>query len=228
VSTLPVGASHHELFRMKRAAAVAALAALAFLLWSVWDREAVVSWMQHARPLPFFAVMAILPAFGVPFTPFFILAGASFGDRVGLLGSGLALASNLVLCFWIARSGLRPRLLSLLRRFGYELPDFGGDGKDAVRFALMVKLAPGIPAFVKTYGLGVAGVPFRLYFAASMLITGAYAVLLVVLGESLLEHDLRRTLVAGGALVVALAVAFWALRRGRDRTDGRIRRRLDA
>jgi hypothetical protein len=34
----------------------------------------------------------------------------------------------------------------------------------------MVKLAPGIPQFVKHYGLGVAGVPFGLYLGASMLI----------------------------------------------------------
>jgi uncharacterized membrane protein YdjX (TVP38/TMEM64 family) len=197
--------------------AVATLAALAVLLWLVWDREAVMTWIRQARPLPFFALMAVAPAFGVPLTPFFILAGATFGGRVGLLGSGLALALNLALCFWIARSGLRPRLASLLRRLGYELPDFGEEGRDVVRFALLVKLAPGVPAFVKTYGLGVAGVPFGLYFAVSMLVTGLYAVSLVVLGESLLEHDLRRALVAGGALVVLLAAAFWGLRRRRDR-----------
>ncbi len=207
---------------MKRALGVAALIVLALLLWSVWDHEALITWMREARPLPFFAAMAVLPALGVPFTPFFILAGATFGGRVGLVGSLLALGANLTLCYWIAQSSLRPRLVRLLRRFDYELPSFERDGKHAVRFALMVKVAPGIPGFVKHYGLGAAGVPFSVYFVASMSITGLYAAGLILLGESLLEHDLAQAAVAVGALA-AVAAAFWWLRQRRMRDDRPVR-----
>lgn len=201
---------------VKRIVVAAAVVGLALLVWSIWDHEAVLAWMGRARPLPFFATMAILPAIGAPLTPLFLLAGATFGVRVGLIGSGLALAANLVLCYWIARSSLRARLASLMRRFDYEIPDFRGASKDAVRFTLMVKLAPGIPGFVKNYGLGVAGVPFALYFAASMLITGAYAACLIVLGESLFEHELNRSL-AAAAIVAALAAGLWWWRRRQGR-----------
>jgi uncharacterized membrane protein YdjX (TVP38/TMEM64 family) len=212
---------------MRNALAVLALAGLALLGWALWDHAApwgldgVVAWMRHARPVPYFAVTALLFTVGAPITPFFIAAGAAFGVRVGLVGSLLALASSLSLNYWIARGRLRPWLESLLRRSGRELPDLGEAGKHAVRFTVMVKLAPGIPAFLKSFVLAVAGVPFALYLALSMLITGTYAAALVVLGESLFEHDLTRALVPVAIVVVVAALGLWWRRRRRDRDGSR-------
>jgi uncharacterized membrane protein YdjX (TVP38/TMEM64 family) len=86
-----------------------------------------------------------------------------------------------------------------------------------VRFALAVKLAPGVPAFVKHYGMAMVGVPFPVYFALSMLITGAYAVGFVVVGGSLLDHRLSRTAIVIGALAAAIAVGMWWSRRRQTR-----------
>jgi uncharacterized membrane protein YdjX (TVP38/TMEM64 family) len=191
---------------------VTALVGLALLLWAVWDREAITTWMSQARPLPYFATVALLTAVGVPVTPFFIVAGATFGVRMGLIGSGLALAASLAATYWLAR-GLRPWVAALLRRFDRELPDFGQARKSAVRFTLMVKLAPGVPSFLKACALAVAGVPFPLYLGISLLITGTYAAGLVVLGESLLEHDVRRALVLAALFVVLAAVGVRRWRR---------------
>jgi uncharacterized membrane protein YdjX (TVP38/TMEM64 family) len=194
--------------------ALVGVAALAAILWWAWDRDAIMRWKREASPLRFFIAMAVAPAFGVPITPLFVLAGATFGRRIGLIGSGLALTANLALCYWIARSGLRPWLTRLMRRFDYELPDFGKKSRGAWRFTLMVKAAPGIPSFVKSYGLGVAGVPFALYLGSSLLITGVYGAALIVLGESLFQHERNRSLVIGAAVAV-LALAFWWWRRRR-------------
>ncbi len=183
-------------------------AALALIAWSAWDRGLIARWKETARPLPFFTGMAIAPAVGFPISPLFVLAGATFGRRVGLVGSMLALAANLALCYWIARSGLRPWLVRLLRRFDYELPDFEKKYKGSWRFTLMVKATPGIPQFVKNYGIGVAGVPFPLYFGSSMLLSGAYAVALNVLGESLFRHESVRSVIIACA-VVLLAIGVW-------------------
>lgn len=201
---------------LKRVLGGLALAAVAFVLWSAWDRDAMTVWKEDAGPLPFFAAMATLPAIGIPMTPFFVIAGATFGVGLGLVGSGVALGLNLVLCYGIARSGLRARLAALLRRFGYELPDF--EEKGAVRFTMLVKLAPGVPGAAKNYLLGLTGVPFPLYLGLSILMSGAYGAVCVVLGVSLFEHDVHRAAVAG-AVVLALAVAlgawWWARRRSR-------------
>jgi uncharacterized membrane protein YdjX (TVP38/TMEM64 family) len=213
---------------VKRSLAVVAAAALLSLLWVVWDRGAVLAWMEHAQPAPFFVVMAVLTAVGAPITPFFIVAGATFGVRVGLIGSGLALASSQALSYWIARGRLRSLLRSALQRFGHDLPDFGEAGKDAVRFTLMVKLAPGVPAVLKNYGLAAAGVPFPLYLGSSMLITGAYGAALVVLGESLFEQDFGRLLLPAAVVAAGLALGLWWRRRRRERPARRGEERAHA
>jgi uncharacterized membrane protein YdjX (TVP38/TMEM64 family) len=193
-----------------------AVAGVVVLMWWIWNQEAVLQWVRSARPLPFFALMAILPAIGMPMTPLFIVAGATFGARVGLGGSLLALAANLTLCY-VAGRALRPVLRPLLDRFRYRLPDLETKTKKAATVTIAVKLAPGVPAFVKHYALAVAGVPFAVYFVLSMLITGAYGASLVVLGRSLFEHEVNHTVWIALALVV-LAFGLWRWRRGRSST----------
>jgi len=188
------------------------VAAVAGLLWWAWSRSGVQDWMAEAPPLPFFAAMAVLPALGAPITPFFVLAGAAFGSRLGLAGSAAALAANLTLCHSLARGKLRPRIASLLARFGYTLPDFEVRREGRFRFTLLVKLAPGLPAFAKNYLLGVAGVPFALYFVVSMAITGAYGAALAVLGTAALHHDVGHGVTAAAVLVLA-ATGAWLWRR---------------
>lgn len=200
-----------------------ALVAVVALLWNAWDQAAFTEWKQDAGPVPYFAAMAVLPALGLPITPFFILAGATFGSIVGVVGSLIALAANFALCFWIARSGLKPVVIRLLNRFSVKLPAFDGDRKRAVRFILLVKFAPGVPAFAKNYLLGAAGVPFWLYFWLSMAISGVYGVAFVILGDSALEQDPVRLLIALALIVAAAGGTWWWRRRraaGRDAASG--------
>lgn len=193
---------------------------LAILVWLLWDQEAIMAWFGRAGPLPFFAAMAFLPALGAPITPFFVVAGATFGVTVGIAGSMLALLLNLVVCYWLARTRLRGQVEKLLRRFDFEVPNFESR-KSALRFTLLVKVAPGIPGFVKHYGLGAAGVPFGIYLAVAMLVTGGYGLLLIVLGGSLMDHDLDRLLVvAGVAALLVLGVWWWHRRQEQHATAG--------
>jgi uncharacterized membrane protein YdjX (TVP38/TMEM64 family) len=193
---------------------IVAVAGTALLVWSAWDHDAWLGWMQRARPLPFFTAMTIVSVLGVPVTPLFVLAGVTFGARVGLAGSLVAVAASLTACYWIAR-GLRRPMRALLRRFRWELPNLGERKKGAIRFTLAVKLAPGIPHFVKNYALGVARVPFAVFFAISMLITGGYAIALVVLGRSMFDHRSRGLWIAVALIVVAVGLWWWLRRRQR-------------
>src|SRR5690606_1420304 len=112
----------------------------------------------------------------------------TFGIAGGLAGSALALAANLALCYWISTGALRSWLEKLLARTRHHLPEFSS-GRDAWRFTVLVRFMPGVPPFAKSYLIGLAGVPFGIYFGCSMAITGIYAVLFVVLGESVHEQD---------------------------------------
>jgi uncharacterized membrane protein YdjX (TVP38/TMEM64 family) len=189
---------------------------LLWWLWRAWDHQALVYRLRHAPPLPFFLAMALLPAVGMPISPLFILAGASFGTALGALGSALALAANLSVCYGLARLLRRP-VQRLQKRFGGELPQLARARQSPLRFTAAVRLTPAVPQALKSYGLGAAGVPFGPFLAASMAVTGTYAVLLIVLGESMLEHNLTRTLlVVAGLVVVAVAFALWRRRRSRE------------
>jgi uncharacterized membrane protein YdjX (TVP38/TMEM64 family) len=192
-------------------AAALALGAV-WWIWNAWDTEAFVEWKAEAGPVPFFAALAVLPAFGVPTTPFYLLAGATFGVKAGLAGSAASLAANLALCYWIARSGLRVWIERLLARTRYDLPAVSGK-KQAVKFTLLVKLAPGVPTFVKHYALVLGGVPFGIYFGLSFGITSLYAATFVVLGESALERSPTRALAALAALALLGAAVWWIRRR---------------
>lgn len=192
--------------RVTAAFAVITVAAVAVVLWRTWQDGSLGARMSDMSPLPFFALLALLPALGMPVTPLYILAGALFGVRVGILGTLVALAVNLVVCHRVAHSALRPRLLSVLSRFDRALPDYAArEVRQAVRFTLLVKFAPGLPTFAKNYILGLSGVPFGIYFGLSMVINGLYAVLLVVFGEAMLDHD------AGGAVLPIVVLALMGL-----------------
>jgi uncharacterized membrane protein YdjX (TVP38/TMEM64 family) len=183
--------------------------------WYHWDEAAFLAWKQEIGPVTFFAALAILPAIGVPTTPFFMLAGMTFGLTVGLLGTAASLAINMVLCFWIAHSGLRQWLGRLLARWGRELPQL--EGRKALRFAVLVKLTPGVPAFVKQYALGLSGMQFGPYFLVSFFITLPYAAAFVVLGESIFIFDWQQGIGSVLALLglagVVAGARYWWLRR---------------
>lgn len=188
------------------------VAALSAALWVFWNHEEILEWKSEAEPFPFFVLMAVLPALGFPITPLFVLAGAVFGAAVGLIGSLLALAANLLLCHWIANSALRPHLQRLLARTRYRLPSFNADRRGALQFTLLVRLTPGVPLFLKNYLIGLSDIGLRLHLGISILLTGAYGVGFVLLGESMLEHDLLEA-IAAAVVLVLVSVAVVLLRR---------------
>jgi uncharacterized membrane protein YdjX (TVP38/TMEM64 family) len=198
---------------------------VALLLWWLAGHEVAQTWKHEARPLPFFTAMAVLPSLGIPVTPFLLLAGATFGTAAGLVGSLVAIAANLLLSFWIARGGLRPMLERMIERTNYSLPSVGEGRAASLRFATLVKLAPGIPG-IKHYVIVLAGVPLPIYLFVCLGITGLYAVALVFIGESLLDHDLVKLVGADAALLALIAGAafvYWRVKkRGRGApTSGR-------
>ena len=191
-------------------ASLAITAALAVWVYLEWDQDSFLAWKQRAGPLPFFVALAILPSIGFPTTPFYLMAGVTFGTGMGLIGSALSLLINLVLSYWIAHSGLRPLLEKLLAHTRYDLPTIK-PGRELL-FTLLVKLMPGVPTFAKNYLIVLSGIPFPIYFAISFTVTFAYGAAFIVLGDSLYDHNLAQGSWALSVLAV-LGLGFWWFRR---------------
>jgi uncharacterized membrane protein YdjX (TVP38/TMEM64 family) len=194
-----------------------ALVTILVVLWSWWDHAAFLEWKEEAGPLPFFAALSILPAIGFPTTPFYVLAGLLFGIAGGLIGSAIALAVNLLLSFWIARSGLRPWLEAIVEKTRFSMPEMSE--RRALRFALLVKFTPGAPTVIKTYLIALSGVPFWIYFVLSYTVTLAWAAGFIVLGESMLDRDFSQAAAAAAVLAVLGLGTWFLLRRRRRRNE---------
>jgi len=217
--------SHPDETPIRRARAVAIIrmifgaiiVTLLLAVWWHWDDELMQSWQESAGPLPFFGAMALLPAFGVPMTPFFIIAGATFGIWTALIGSLCAVSLNLMLCYRIAHSGLRPQLERIIHRTRYTLPDLREHSKRAVPFTVLVKIAPGVPAFAKNYIISLAGVSFPIYFLISLPFTALFGASFIVLGDSAVDQRPAGVAIAVGMLLLlTIGGAIWWQVKSRD------------
>ncbi|MCC5848491.1 MAG: VTT domain-containing protein [Verrucomicrobia bacterium] len=174
------------------------------------DQEALRAWKETAPPHLFFGALTFLPLIGLPTTPFFMVAGATYGIAVALVGTAIALAANLMLSWWITASGLRPVVEKILAKTKHKLPNIGNDR--GVRFTILVRMVPAMPNFVKNYLLCLAGVSLPIYFSLSMAISFTYAVPFILLGESVFDQDVS-TLVIAVSVLVLLSVGAHFLSR---------------
>ena len=176
--------------------------------------DRVLGWFRAIGVGPFFAAMAILPAFGFPVLAFSLTAGPVFGPQIGLgwvvAGVMVSLAINITLTYWLARYALRPLVEGIVRKLGYGLPQVRKD--DHLGLALLVRIMPGPPFFVQSYLLGLAGVPFMTYLWVSWVVSSVYSVSLVVFGDSVMKGDAKVVFFAV-SIFVAVAVAIKMVRR---------------
>ncbi|GEM_PF-1543199 len=187
-----------------------AIVAIVLLVLHYWDREAFAEWKATANPFVFFGLLCVLPAFAVPTTPFFVLAGAVFNPWVAFVGSAVGVASSNLLCWFIAQSWLRVWLERILARFGYTIPT--PERGKAIRIALLIKFAPGLPTVVKNYIMAMSGIGFWLYMGVAWSVTMVYAGAFILLGESVVDRDFRDAVPAVIVLVL-VGLLFYLVRR---------------
>ena len=174
-----------------------------------WDFHAFLEWVRDRGPLPFFLALALLPAVGFPTTPFFLLAGAAFGLWVGIIGSVLSQAFNLILCYWLATRYLHGFLERLIARTRYRIPQVRKENR--LKVTLLIKITPGPPNFLKSYILGLAGIPFGMFFLISLPTSVGYGIGIIVLGDSLLDGNIGQAVV-GVCILVSLLIGIRLLR----------------
>ena len=151
---------------------------------------------------PAFLSLAIifLPLFGVPVSPFFVLAGIAYGLKLGLLASAIGLTLNIILAYWIAARFLRTTIQKIVHRSGRALPEF--PPCEYVRGTLLLRLTPGFPLSLQNYILGLARVPFKTYLLISLPAQYFFMIGYLVSGGALFEGKLG-LIIVGVSLIIA-------------------------
>jgi len=153
-------------------------------------------------PWVFFGMMALLPLFWVPVSPFLLLAPA-FGLQVAVVGSASALSVNLLLAWFVSGKWFRPLFVRLVSRFGYSVPELSD--RSMLGVAVLLRITPGVPFPLQNYLLGLARMPLLKYLAVSLPIVWAMSASIVVLGESIMTGNAQLALIA---IVLAVAIAL--------------------
>ena len=212
-----------SLLSFKFVAVVLALLAAAWAGWWWFQlhhysvRESIdagIITLQEAGPWVFFIALAILPAVGFPISFFYLAAGTAFSERMGmggvLLASGLALATNLSLTYWLARYGIRPWLIEMIGRTKYKIPVVAP--AEHAEITLLLRITPGPPFFVQGCLLGLAEIRFRTYLWISWVVAMAYASGFIIFGDAIL-HGKGRLAFLGLSALVAVALIVHLLRK---------------
>ncbi len=175
-----------------------------FLIVRRFPVQPVVEAIRGMGTLPFFTGMALLPVIGFPVTPFYLLAGATFGIWTSLAGTAISQAINLVLAYWLARRYLRGVIQKLVKRWRDEIPQV--QPKNHVNFTILVKITPGPPNFIKSFILGLARIPFAIFFIVSWPTTMGYAIGVIIFGDSLVDGNIWQAVGGFGLMVLFLII----------------------
>lgn len=190
---------------------------VAVVLWdanALWSWDAFLKWKSQIDYLPFFLGVALLPLLGFPSTPLFVLAGVTFPPLAAIGGVAASIALNLCLSHWLANRWMRAPVERGMKRWRISWPEH--DSHQALRALVVLRLTPGLPAFLKNYVTALLDVPFRLFLVISWFITFVYALGLIVMGDSLVNQNPVEAVI--GAAI--LAVSYFLIRLVQRRLAG--------
>ncbi|MBK1876894.1 TVP38/TMEM64 family protein [Pelagicoccus mobilis] len=169
--------------------------------------EALIEGVAAMGPWVFFGLMAVLPLFWMPASPFLFLAPV-FGLQTAVLGSACALSVNLLIAWFVSGKWFRPLFVRIVSRFGYSVPEVSS--KSMVGVAVLLRITPGVPFPLQNYLLGLARMPLPKYLGVSLPIVWATSASIIVLGESVLTGNVQLALIAiAAAICVAFALKYW-------------------
>lgn len=183
--------------------------------------QMIVSELRAVGPWYFFAAMAVLPAIGAPLLPFALAAGPAFAPRLGTLSVVLlavaSVAVNTALSYLIARFLLTRPVTRAVHWLGYSLPKV--DSRSGWKAVLALRLAPGLPFWVQSYVLGVAGIAWTPYIVVSTLVPAFYLTGAIVAGEAAWRGGVGAAMFGVSLIVFAGMVTYlWRTRRAAHET----------
>ena len=200
---MPGGARRWPWLQLATAAGFILLAGFFFLPKA--DIAGMVDALRVSGPWVFYLAFALLTLMGLPATPFFLVGGATFPLWQNLLGTTLGMTLHFTLAYLISSRWLRKTIRRVLENRGIAPPKV--DPGNEWKVACMIKFAPGVPMFLKSYIMGVAGIPWKVFMVVSMPATWIYALAFLTLGKSAMEGSSGWFL--GGLALLVFAAATW-------------------
>ncbi len=191
-----------RLWRWVGPVALSAITVAAVVLWFE-NEDTFIAWKSELEPLPYFTLLTLAAAVGLPTTPFYILAGMLFGPWTALLGSAASVFGYQTISYGIARGPLSLWTDRLRALIDARTPP-GWFNSPAARIFL-VRVMPGLPGALKNYAAASTGAHFPLYLAISWPLGFIGASALVVLGDSFATQRPGEALLA---LVMVLPIAY--------------------
>jgi uncharacterized membrane protein YdjX (TVP38/TMEM64 family) len=183
----------------------------------------VLAQVRELGPLPFFTLMALLPAVGAPISIFTLTVGPLFAPALGLplvmVLALISLAVNLALTYVLARWLLRPWVERLCTWLGFSIPEVAEADHRAL--VILVRVTPGTPYVLQSYLLGMAKIPLATYFIISWIVASLYACAFIVFGDALAQGKGQGVLL-GVSLLVALTVGVKFIRNRMQRKKAEI------
>ncbi len=171
-------------------------------------------------PLPLYLLaFAILPAIGVPLSPFYLtIATVAGGIPQGIVAAIVCISSNTALSYWMTVTFARHRVERLVARRGIQMPSITPANQRTV--TIILRASP-LPYIIQNFVLALGGVSFWLYLYWSVLVQGMIGAGMIMVGGSLFEGNGRWALV-GIVLFFStiMIVSHWRRRQERKQNDG--------
>lgn len=167
--------------------------------------EEIASW-------PVFLIiiaMLVFPIFGFSIAVVYVVAGARFGSGIGLLWVTVAIATHLLVAWWITKSFLRARVMRWLEKRKHKLPEVP-EGED-VSLALLAALVPGIPYAARNYLLALSGIKFAAYFWVCLPIYALRASIGIFIGDLSKNFNRSAIIFLACFITAKLVICGWLI-----------------
>lgn len=156
-----------------------------------------------AAPAPFyFGFLSIALLIPIPASLLYVTAGPLYGIGPSLIGVAAALTVNTIIVHTIGTTAIRPRLIKMIRARNLSLPTLSAP-KDQIVFATLLRVTPGLPFFLQSWTIVLAGIERLPFLLLSVGIQMIYAAGFIVLGRSAFEGRVALAVGAGIFLLVA-------------------------
>lgn len=200
-------------------------ATVVYLLWQAhpnleYWKELVTSIyvFLETNPWALACALAILPGIGFPISPLLIMAGVVLGPQYGLpLACLIAIGAQSTCTMWTYLLAAGP-LKEILKKYILRtrpLPEFSND--NALRFALILRITPGIPYAVQNIVLGIIGLKLKPYVTVSIPITALWTIGFVTTGGAIFEGSVG--LAITGILLLVILVLVTRMLRNRTKQN---------